>query len=150
MESLEHTGAHISPTNLFALTDRLLQSVHFLYVILSGYTKFSIFSFITSLSIVQCTCPFKQFSDHTFSAKPRDSHVVNCNHMNDHAVNSCPVSLLVRHTPLPMYFYFVIDTTDWWVCWRKHLYLLHGELLETLIGMEDLKCNCMEFPEVLG
>ena len=91
MESSEHTGAHISPTNLFALTDRLLQSVHFLYVILSGYTKFSIFSFITSLSIVQC--PFKQFSDHTFSAKPRDSHVVNCNHMNDHAVNSaaqCP------------------------------------------------------------
>ena len=32
MESSEHTGAHISTTNLFALkiTDRLLASVHFL------------------------------------------------------------------------------------------------------------------------
>lgn len=76
----------------------------------------------------------------TPSAKPRDSHVVNCNHMNDHAVNSqCP-SLSYIHL-YPMYFYFVIDTTDWWVCWRKHLYLLHGELLEILTGMADLKCN---------
>lgn len=75
----------------------------------------------------------------TPSAKPRDSHVVNCNyHMNDHAVNSqCP-SLSYIHL-YPMYFYFVIDTTDWWVCWRKHLYLLHGELLEILIGMADLQ-----------
>lgn len=83
--------------------------VYIFYIILSGYTKFSIFSFITSLSIVQC--PFKQFSDHTFSAKPRDSHVVNCNHMNDHAVNSaaqCP-SLSYIHL-YPMYVYFVIDT----------------------------------------
>ena len=30
MESSEHTCAHISTTNLFALTDRLLASVHFL------------------------------------------------------------------------------------------------------------------------
>lgn len=94
MESSEHTGAHISPPPIY-----LHCKVYIFYIILSGYTKFSIFSFITSLSIVQC--PFKQFSDHTFSAKPRDSHVVNCDHMNDHAVISCPVSLLVIHTPLP-------------------------------------------------
>lgn len=53
MESSEHTGAHISTTNLFGLTDRLLASDIF-YVVLSGYTKFSICNFITSISIVQC------------------------------------------------------------------------------------------------
>lgn len=50
----------------------------------------------------------------TPSAKPRDSHVVNCNHMNDHAVNSqCP-SLSYIHL-YPMYFNLLCNWYYWLV-----------------------------------